>query len=493
MSRHYIGFQAEDRPIPCPQSRGARLPRHLLPKSAHKLDIGPTRLSDTNTVLELWSSLASSPGNLLLIIMYDQLPLEIYLMILSYLDRGTLYALCLSCKASLARTQRSLFLAAAAGEVNLNETTRFLSFARAVFRWPELGCRVNELILNTGSMTKEGGLSRETFKKFAFASERHLKRDLDLWEEISNLETSCVIALLLAHTRRLKLLCLMLDRTQLAPITYLAHHMKGYLQDLDRLTVDCRPAFNLADVSPLLGLPNLQEFSCWGCIGNNQIVPGNPVNVFQASEAVNISYLNMRECCVDESCMMELVQRCRNLKSLIYEATNFPDIKYTNFSPSRLNEVLRSHQNQLQQLELSLDYLEVGNDMQLFQMSSPFDHFTNLEYLEIDQIYLREDHELPPNLRNLIVSNCIFPIFHFLRHIATKTSSALRFLNIINIMLPESPCILVLGIDFRMATEDLIMEKCDLVREIFEDTNVYIHFGEDPWKKVQSHRKTIGG
>ncbi|KAF9884195.1 hypothetical protein FE257_002186 [Aspergillus nanangensis] len=428
--------------------------------------------------------------------MFPRVPLEIHFLILANLDRQALYALCLTCKALLRATERSLFLAVDETEVHLSETTRFLSFARAVLRWPQVGWRVRELTLNTESMTGTAS-SRETFASF-ISLERSLhlgtgQRSASWWEEISSLGIGCILALLLTHTRHLEILFLMADRTELPPIIYLTRHMTGYLHTLEGLVVDCRPACNLADLSPLMGLPNLQELSCWGCIGDNPIVAGGAVEIFQAPPAVNISVLDLRECCMDERCMTALVRACPKLESLTYEATNFPDIRYTNFSPSRLREVLHSHRDQLQQLELFLDCLELGSNMELFQLSSPFDSFARLEFLEIDQIYLRDDHELPPTLRNLIISNCINPIFTFLQHVARQVDSTLRCLEFINILLPNTPCIAVLDIDFNMATEDLIVERCNVITEMFQGTNVYIHFGENIWEKVRQHRATACG
>ncbi|KAF9883749.1 hypothetical protein FE257_003003 [Aspergillus nanangensis] len=245
-------------------------------------------------------------------------------------------------------TQRLLFVTVDMSEVSLSDTTRFLSFARVVFRWPQVGSQVRKLTLNTKSMTTGVTPSRETFGSFTGAMERFLRqetgqRNAGLGEEISSMGIGCILALLLTHTRQLEILRLIMDRTELPPIVYLAHRMTGYLHRLESLMVDCRPAFNLADLSPLIGLPRLQEFSCWGCIGNNPSVAEDAVDIFRAPEKVNISFLKFRESSMDERCMTDLVISCPKLHSLIYEATTFPDTGYTHFSPGQLQEVLRSH------------------------------------------------------------------------------------------------------------------------------------------------------
>ncbi|KAF9883099.1 hypothetical protein FE257_004107 [Aspergillus nanangensis] len=178
--------------------------------------------------------------------MFPRVPLEIHFLILSNLDRQALYTLCLSCKALLMATERPLFLAVDATEVHLSETTRFLSFARAVLRWPQVGWRVRELTLNTKSMMRPV-LSREIFASFISVVERSLhlgtgQRSAGWWEEISSLGIGCILALLLTHTRHLEILFLMTDRTELPPIVYLTRHMTGYLGTLEALVVDCRPA-----------------------------------------------------------------------------------------------------------------------------------------------------------------------------------------------------------------------------------------------------------
>ncbi|KAF9884085.1 hypothetical protein FE257_002315 [Aspergillus nanangensis] len=159
-------------------------------------------------------------------------------------------------------------------------------------------------------MSTEVTLSRQTIGSFPGAMDGFLRletgqrNDAGLGEETSSMSIGCILASLLTHTRQLKILCLIMDRTELPPIVYLAHRMTGYLLRLESLMVDCRPAFQLADVSSLIGLPRLQEFSCWRCIGNNPIMAQSPVDIFRVPEKVNLSFLKFRESSMDERYML---------------------------------------------------------------------------------------------------------------------------------------------------------------------------------------------
>jgi hypothetical protein len=395
----------------------------------------------------------------------------------------------------LTMTQPSLF-----SEVDVSEAAHFLGFAGAIFRSPQLGHRIKKLTLNINSMMNGEKGSQEKVGLCTLALEKLTAQRTGwarvLCDWISNVQKlgiSHIVALLLTQTANLELLCLVAAVSHLPPIVFLARNSEEYLNSLKWLILDGRPAVSLADVSPLLYLARLQEFSCWGCVGNNQTTEDDPGSSFQRSQrAPNISILKLKECCMDERSITELVKCCPRLNTVIYETTYFPDKDFTNFAPNRLSEVLSSHHDQLDWLELHLDFLDIDDrGLELSRTSSPWGQFSKLEYLEIDQIYLREDHDLPPNLRVLVLCNCINPIFNFLRHIANKTTSTLLYLEIINLMLPEDPCVSVLGISLFTATEELVRETCQLITQILGATKVDIFFSEDVWKKVQKHREIV--
>lgn len=394
-----------------------------------------------------------------------ELPTEILYMVFSYIEGHDLRLLSETCG-----RVRSIVLCRLFSSITLRRPAQILYFGQSLSKLPTLATyvkTVNFVLISDEAESKVPESDKSSEVWGPADSQSHI------WLKV------------LGRLPRMSELCLECDAAVLSQIASLADNPEQYLGSLEVLSI-YSPPFDLVDLVPVLSLHRLSVVTLQNCIGSITTAQDKWQNL-APPKSFNIEQLILDNCCIDVGCMEILVRSCKTLKHLSYTASQHDENLY-NFTPNQLSHLLLCQQESLITLEVGLQLARLRDD-EPYEYG-PFDRFSELRSLRIEQIYMGDNHKLPDALRKLCLEDCEHSVFSFLRH----ATSALPHLEMIVLLLPRlessedlSSCGM-LDVDLATATKDQIEEQCKELLKIYEDTKVLIHHDPDIWGKVEAAR-----
>jgi len=237
---------------------------------------------------------------------------------------------------------------------------------------------------------------------------------------------------------------------------------------------------SLTDIMPLLSLPQLDKIHVDNCCGH---IPG--ISSYLLPERAppgtfNFSEISFRNSCVDAISIHTLIAACKSLQCFDYFACASP---FNQFNPRELRSALNYQQSSLKRLNISFyNNLEVSANVQIWGNMSygSFLGFSNLEALDVDQVFSDVLPDLPPSLKTFGLRNCYAPVYHTISYLALKVDlGATPLLKEVYLSTDVLAPGKMLDLPSRGATDVLFYEACNCLENLFAGTDVSLSFESD--------------
>lgn len=454
------------------------------------------------------------------------LPTELLLVILSFFhpveDRELLLSLCKVSRKTCNTVQPVIFRCFDTGRrcIRCNpdngrnggreecQLEPLIPFARTIIARPDLGLRVQKLMIRDHDCTSESilqwpdGLMADTIRHLTAAVQKLGVNSKSRW--LSAI-TGCVfgpfMTMLISQIPNVKELSIVLDWKRVQSFLDLSRRLlrgsfEPYLANLTTLDINCHDGetIEVQTILPILNLPRLQEVSVAYCIGSSEIEWPHEIGPGD----LKISAITLSPASLDGECLSRLIEACACLKRFTYVAMDRKGMD--SVEPPDIQPALSPQRDTLE--ELRIKYRPTWNttiiDPNMRPRYGSFRDFTNLKHLDMEQALMMRVDGLPCSLEVLTIRQADYPIFDMMADLVSANRSDLLSLQEV-IITPYTlaPYAMVglhrfRGADYFASNEGFwtaLFRSCQRLENIFEGTGIRLVIDCDVWTR---HKTEIG-